>query len=252
MTRATINNFVGLFGRQAPIAGLEIPRWVTIYVDHISQPETRDELHAFIQELVEGCAVVGAVGVTVAFPALASEWNREIGDNLQQTLLSSVSGARPYFRCVVCNQYALEQDPSLTAGKLVVLTDSEYIGDIELPSIFLDQEAICIDYRTTLVAKTAAVTRLVRDAIEQVADQEVRKLPHWEDGVSETLLNSTTILLALNVMCKPQRFATNMFLFAYDYMDHIVAEAFNDRNLRARWRKTPRTAVMVEGDANNA
>ena len=233
-TRASINNFVGIFGRQAPISGLEIPRWVTIFVDHIG-PETEDEMKDFVRELAEGCAVVGATGVTVAFRVEASRWYSALGSDFQAVLANDSNDSRPYFRVVVCNAYALDQDPALFAGKLVIVTDGA--APDSLPTSLQGQEAVCIDYRSTLIAKTANAIEVVRDVLEQVAELEVRELPHWRDTLSSTLLNSTLSLLALNVMCKPARFEADTFFFASDYLDETVARAFNDRNLRARWRK---------------
>jgi hypothetical protein len=233
-TRASINNFVGIFGRQAPISGLEIPRWVTIFVDHID-PENEDAMKSFIRELTEGCAVVGATGVTVAIRVEASRWYSVLGGDFQTSLVNDANDSRPYFRAVVCNAYALDQDPTLFAGKLIIITDGA--APSNLPACLLNQPAVCIDYPTTMIAKTANVPEVVRDALEQVAELSVRELPHWLDTMSSMLLNSTLALLALNVMCKPDRFEADTFFFASDYLDETIARAFNDRNLRARWRK---------------
>ena len=248
-TRASINNFVGIFGRQAPISGLEIPRWVTIFVDHVGS-ENEDEMKNFIRELTEGCAVVGATGVTVALRVEASRWYSSLGGDFQTILANDANDSRPYFRTIVCNAYAVEQDPKLFAGKLIVVTDGA--APDSLPECLRDQTAVCIDYRSTMIAKTANVIEVVRDALEQVAELEVRELPHWQDTMSSMLLNSTLALLALNVMCKPSRFEADTFFFASDYLDETIARAFNDRNLRARWRKEKDKPVVDATAAEEA
>ena len=241
--RASLNNFVGIFGRQAPISALVIPRWVTIYVDLVEE-QTAEGVKQFLQELVEGCAVVGATGVTVAFRVDAVHWHEYIGDDFQETLAKTVSVSRPYFRAVVCNHFTLDSQPEIAAGALLVVTDG--IAPAELPAVLRGQPAVCVDIETTLIAKTTHPVELVRDALEQVAEMEVRKLPHWTDPLSEVLLNSTTCLLALNLLCKPERFGADTFFFAYDYLDETVAQAFNDRTLRARWRKKPKNAAQEQ------
>jgi hypothetical protein len=247
MTRASINNFVGIFGRQAPIAGLEIPKWVTIFVDRIDEHE-ETEILDFIKELVEGIAVIGAAGVTVVFDVQASGWRSLIPEDYEKSIAEFVRQSRPYFRTVLTNVHALNHDPSLGAGKLMVLTSGRALPVV--PEPLQGVEAVCIDYQTTLVAKTSKCDRLVRDAIEQVAEMDVRELPHWKDSLSSVLLNSATVLLALNVLCKPGRFETDVFFFAADYMDNIIANAFNDRTLRARWRKEK--VVQTAEETNDA
>jgi hypothetical protein len=232
--RASLNNFVGIFGRQAPISSLVIPRWVTIYVDLIEE-QTAMGVKDFVLELVEGCAVVGATGVTVAFRIDAAKWHEYVGDDYQDVLTKAVGVSRPYFRAVVCNHFALEHHPENAAGALLVVTDGH--APEELPTVLQGQAAVCLDIETALIAKTSRPRELVRDALEQVAEMDVRRLPHWEDHLSEVLLNSTTCLLALNMLCKPERFGDDTFFFAYDYLDETVTQAFNDRTLRARWRK---------------
>ena len=249
MTRATINNFVGIFGRQAPISGLEIPKWVTVFVGKIDEHEEEDILK-FITELVEGIAVIGATGATVVFDVTASSWRSLISEEYEKKVAEFVRHSRPYFRTVLVNSHAVERDPSLAAGKLMVLTNGSAVE--ALPAPLVGEEAVCIDYQTTLVAKTAKCDRLVRDALEQVAEMDVRELPHWEDSLSQVLLNSCTVLLALNVLCKPARFETDVFFFAADYMDNIIADAFNDRTLRARWRKEKAVAPKSAEENSDA
>ena len=234
MSRASINNFVGIFGRQAPIASLVIPKWVTILVDSITE-ESEFEMKKFVTELAEGVAVVGAVGVTIAFNIPASVWHERIGEQWEDAVNSYIQHSRPYFRVVVCNYHALATPESPAAGSLLLITDGS--APETMPEITTGCEMICVDYRTTMVAKTARPAELIRDALEQVAEMDVRKMRHWSSSLSTVNLNSTAALLALNLLCKPSRFQENVFFFAYDYLDETVSQAFNDRTLRARWHK---------------
>lgn len=244
MSRASINNFVGIFGRQAPIASLVIPKWVTILVDRITE-ESEFEMKKFVTELAEGVAVVGAVGVTIAFNIPASIWHERIGEPWEETVNSYIQHSRPYFRVVVCNYHALATPESPAAGNLVLVTDGA--APEALPGIADGCEMVCIDYRTTLIAKTSRPAELIRDALEQVAELEVRKMRHWTSSLSTVNLDSAAALLALNLLCKPARFQENVFFFAYDYLDETVSQAFNDRTLRARWHKErPAEAAAAE------
>ena len=246
--RASLNNFVGIFGRQAPISGLVIPRWITIYVDQIDEAN-KEEIHKFLKELVEGCGIVGATGVTVVFRLGAEHWYDLVGDGFEKELTSLVIGSRPYFRAVVCNHYAANDNRTLPAGALIVLTDG---SEPRMPESLAGRMAVCLDFKTTLISKTMRPEEVVRDAIQQVADVDVREKPHWTDPLSTTLLNSTACLLALNVLCKPERFGDDTFFFAYDYLDETVCQAFNDRGLRMRRRSRKQKSRGNEPDAEAA
>ena len=233
MSRASINNFVGLFGRQAPI-GLEVPEWVTIYVP--SWTEDNHSRMKFLDSLVEGVAVIGAVGCTVVFNVEASAWNRVGLEDVEDSLGSFVRTSRPYFRVIVSNLPGARRDGGpVCAGRLMVLTFGQ---PAELPPEFAGQEAIVVDHTTTMVAKSRRPADMSAEVFEAVPEMaEVRQLPHWVESWSATLLDTTLGLLALNVLAKPKRFSSNTFFFAADYLDETVAQAFNDRTLRARWRK---------------
>ena len=231
---ATPNSFVGLFGRQTALAGLDVPQGVTIYIDR-GDADSKT-LNGLLTELIEGVAIVGAAGVTLVQNLPATEWARSAFDPTECAHWKRIMGCRPYFRLISCNPAAVEENggEGLVAGRLVVVTNGRAAG--ELPAPLRGEEAVCIDYLTTMVAKTNRPSELVRDALEQIAELDVRKLPHWSDPLSASLLNSTTVLLAMNALCKPDRLKS-AFLFASDYLDEMVARAFNDRGLRARRRK---------------
>ena len=251
MSRASINNFVGLFGRQAPI-GLEVPEWVTIYVP--SWTEDDDKKMQFLDSLVEGVAVIGALGCTVVFNVEATGWNRLGLEDVEEFLGKFVRGSRPYFRLIVSNLPGVRREGvrQVCAGRLMVLTFGEPPA---MPEEFAGQEAIIIDHETTMVAKTRRPFDMATEVLEAVPEMAgVRQLPHWTESWSATLLDTTLGLLALNVLSKPKRFNANTFFFAADYLDETIAQAFNDRTLRARWRKKPKVeaTATAQETPNNA
>lgn len=250
MTRATLNNFVGLFGRQAPI-GLTVPNWVTIYVPHW-EPEGRT--HALLRLLVEGVAVIGSVGCTVVVRVQASRWVEAGLAKAEVELRSFVALSRPYFRVIVANDHAVaeehesEDGGSIVAGRRILLLDG--LANAAMPEFLAGENLIVVDSITSMVGKTDMPVEMCAEVVAALAPKDFRELPHWGDQWSESVLMSVTSLLAINMLAKPDRHPPDVFLFATEYMDEVTKRAFNDRGLRARWRK-PTSSREQRQEATN-
>ena len=235
--------FAGMFARQSSIRGLDIPEWVTIW-----SPGWSSGIRDAIKEIVGGAATFGSIGVTVVPGLAVSEWGTNFGSclNYAQSLCDPHRGARPYFRVIACNVHGL-RDQNLAAGRtVIILDDSEPLLDFPSEIAGPGEDVILLDLKTTLVAKTNRPIEFTREIFSAGLARDLASLPQWTDSWSIKLLYRLQALLAVNMLAKPERFATGTFLYATDYADHIVTSAFNDRGLRPVWKKDE----AQEGDGN--
>jgi hypothetical protein len=249
MPTATTDNFVGLFGRQAPI-GLDIPQWVTVYVPHGAwqKQEVGGTVGGFMAVLVEGLAVIGLTGVTIVIDENVKTWSMHSLNDLGATLKGAVAPSRPYFRIIVSNvAAALENDGATMSGPLLVVTNGEAVAVPE--AVLRGGDAICVDVATTMVAKTTHPYELSKDAIQELGVKDLYKQPQWAEKWSRTVLRSTTALMALNVLAKPERFGMNRFFFACDFLDETIMQAVNARGVRPRFRDEKKTRTKKTKDA---
>lgn len=235
-------NFAGLYDRQAPIAGLEIPEWITIYCPKSNTLSPRREL--VLQRLIEGFAIAGSMGATVIFDTVHSCWG-DRGAMLEKYVDQNVLPCRPYFSIVSANLESVNvtrnTDEDLIAGFPVVLVDG-VMNETDNP--FPNEAVVIIDVSTSMIAKSSkpigvAWAQLMSASKESLGVVPSEELEHWSstaDEWSEVLLMSLTSQLAMNLVCKPTRFG-EIFFHATEFGDRVVAEAFNDRGLRANFVK---------------
>jgi hypothetical protein len=228
--------FTELFDRQKNI-DLEIPEWVTLYITKDTYQTSKLDMNIFLYELLEGFAIVGVIGVTLIFDEVAQSFESTFFTGLERSI-QNFSKIRPYFKGVVCNSKSVELEPEkYICGPIVIIFDENIIT---IPD-YLDQEKIgyLIDINSTLVVKTKLknTVQLVEDAINQVGNPKIRLEEQWMNNWSKSILDRMIILVLINIMVKKDLFQENLFLFCYDYIDQIVMNAFNDRNLKAFWRK---------------
>lgn len=238
---------VGLFGRQAPI-GLDVPKWVTIHVTPEASKRvsnlTLESGRSWLHELVEGIATIGAVGVTIVMDAKSETWISGNLDAFFRRLKQSLRHSRPYFRLVVSNyaHYSARAE-EVEAGPRFILANGDTA--LEVMERLDGDRCYGIECLSTAVFRTNQPSRMIPEITQLVESGDIENpwtLPHWKDDLwYEGLLRSTTILLALNNLCKPGKFEDNTFLFGAEYSDEVISRAFNERHLRANWRDVAAT-----------
>ena len=244
------SGFTGLYGRQQTIEGLEIPRWVTIYVPTELCNEISLTLREYLENTIEGLAVAGCLGVTVVFDTTISIMGKYPLDVFGKNLLSFIRNSRPFFRLFTCNLRALTSEPSLLQGHLLIIGDKS-VNVFKLESFQLDA-MVYVDPLTSLIAKTSTETHYTMlSDIYNSMELDYRSQRIWNDDPhSVKLLTSFTSLLTVNAICKPQSMLQNTFFMAADFVNEITAQAFNDRSLRIRRHRENDNPPVTEVEAD--
>ena len=224
-----MTNHVGLFGRQAAI-DLSVPQWVTLYVSRSVSTSCETLLN-----LVEGVATVGSLGITLILDREFAEWQSRSLIAPIYRLLDFIKQSRPYFRLVICNPHAAadSSNPTNAGARMLLCLAAD---TLQLPHGFTDENVVGLELDTRLVFKTRHPVRLLAESAIATLEHP-DDLPHWNDRLSRGLLSSTHTLLALNVLCKPNRFADGLVFSAAAYADEVVARAVNERRIKPRWVK---------------
>jgi hypothetical protein len=235
---------LGLFDRQEPI-GLSIPDWLNVYL-------TPDSYFSwnFLGEIIEAAATVGIKGVTLvcANPetAAASFYQRHKFNGIT----NSIRKRRPWFKLAGMDLGTyLRNEESMSAGvtlvvRILAAPDQPQpelpVAWPEPPESMMGGPAVFIDMGTSIVGKSMEPMRMLQEVLAEMNLHNQANPwyhPHWLDEGDRTNLRSAMVLLAVNFLCKPHRFMDNSFLLASDYMDALVANAFNSRGLRPRWQE---------------
>jgi hypothetical protein len=230
---------IGLFDRQTPI-GLSVPEWLTLYwTADSSSLEESQKMRDVTEEIVEGAAVMGCRGVTLILAYQGTVRSIHPG-GIVLDIVEKIEAYRPYFSMVLCDStYYRQHEGSLSVGRTLILRHPQerhaLILPAELPPSLLKDWAVVIDFPTSLVGKTTDPIGLVTEVHGTGEVDFPCEIGQWCDEADATNLQSTEILLALNMLAKPERFENNTFLFAADFLDEVVAQAFNERRLRPRW-----------------
>jgi hypothetical protein len=229
---------VGLFGRHPP--GLVIPEWVTMFVSFES---VKSLDNSFLVDMAEAIATVGVRGISVVLRSLSDP------ENERSALQSAITyfgnfirvcrETRPYFTAIVCDENFMRANAdSVLAGRGLYLRGED--GPLVTPPWGEDEWCIAVDVESGLVGKTSRPSQMLRDAVS--AAEAVWDQPHWKDIVSAEILRQLIVLLSVNMLCKPESFVEDSLLFTGDFADQLVAEAFNNFQLRARWESSVPTA----------
>jgi hypothetical protein len=237
---------IGLFDRQAPI-GLEVPEWLKIYVSADMEPEAHWKM---LEEIIEGVATMGCRGVTVVFSAS----NHPTRPHELELIRDRVVRYRPWFRAVACDEvFYLDNEAKLSGGDgMVVRPAGELPPLMPVPASILGKDGQCtvLDIETTMVGRASDPAGMIR-GVSAMPEVEIPwALPQWGSRgrappsslpgrwrAEERILASACIVLALNIVAKPQRFQGETFFFASEFLDRSVSGAVNERGLRARWQQ---------------
>ena len=271
----------GLYGRQSTIE-LDIPKWVTIVITdenilHVDPQQTQlaqYRLTNFMYRLIEGYAIAGAVGCSIVIDMNADNFAESqtqfAGSQTRRvqsiytmftSFVSKIKDARPYFKLILTNSDLFTIEPAelkhetrhnYIDGPAIVVSNGTVIEDKSVPAFIRPRLAQLIDLKLGIVAKTKNPIQLLTDVIEYNAiPLDVTKLPHWSDRTSHILMLNLLTMISCNILCKPGRFADNTIVPITDFTDEIIMRCFNERNLRARWRKADTSNVTDDVEVDD-
>ena len=249
------SDFTGLYGRQSTIAELEIPQWVTIYIDtksverrfdidNVDFTESTPLLNGIktsvLANLIEGLAIAGVYGVSIVLDTTIANWSTCNIEPFINEVLGFVRKSRPSFQAVICNKFALESTEEVVKGPVIAFIENDSVIE-EIPFEKLNKDlipVIFVNSATSMILKcnqTDAVNMI--PAVFEVVPEVQRHRIWADDPFSRKLLSNMIGTLVVNTICKPSKTADRTFFTAADFMNEVTAQAFNDRSLRIRSHK---------------
>jgi hypothetical protein len=220
-------NFTGLFDRQSSL-DLNINEWYTIYIDW----EVFDNNKwIFLREFIKGLSMIGCLGVTIVVNRNIYTWD-DINITLDNHCRRDIHLYRPWFRILICNSFQLNETPEIIQGKKIFLTEGNPISS----NFHTNENILCIDIKFALVAKTNDISNFSLTVFSELTNEKINK-PHWKDSESIVIYLNLLTLLAINVLCKPEKFENNSFFFVTDFADSIISDIIEDRQIKIRATK---------------
>jgi len=237
----------GIYDRQAAI-GLDIPQWAYVAVIAPSGVGFEAAVRAAIQEAGVPLAEIGVEGITIVLRNAGTDPGGSDAARMGATrVLEQIRSRRPWFSAVIGNEqfYLENRKVQAAAGVfLVVGGEPRVIADSDVPVIPHQSRWVVADLANGLVSvnsSPAAVSRLAHDAMspDDIAADTT-------DPVQYAAQRHMTMLLALNALVKPSRFAGKSFLATKEVMETMTASAINTLGIRPRFKKDPANEFSVD------